>query len=373
MNRNETHNRAVQMRRQHTRQDVKSLWLSLAVFTTMLLSTNNSAAQNTQTTNTDSVKNNTVLIVSDPASTNVNEARSDTLEVTSDLVFSPDYHDETREACENYILNETSRQRVIEQISKQKTEELQKQIIQNIDSLQTEIKNAARRGQKTSFIAKIFKKVSPLSVSGRSNYCTAGAMSVYDDLTDPVLKEIAQNTLASAQATPEDLHLFSHPNISCPAFCSYYKENFGDNYIDRKSPQFKNALNNLEPGDVLIVKSSTNTSSGLHCVTFEKYEGENICVKGFNRESNYAVGKPRIVSITKIPSQFKENIRQVLENDQELLISLMEQNPSITSRALQMNLKRTAKMMNTNSLIEERGKQSVTSLSRMLQDLTKTM
>lgn len=343
------------MRRKNIGSDIKSLWISLAVFTTMLLSTNHAAAQNTEQTNFGTQKNDTTLVSKAP-------------------VDSLNLYNDTRAACENYISNETSKQRVIAQISRKKTEELQKQIIQNIDSLQTEIKDATRRGQKTSFIAKIFKKVSPVNLSGRNNYCTAGAMSVYEDLTDPVLKEIAQNTLASPQATPKELHLSSHPNISCPAFCSYYKENFGDNYIDRKSPQFRNALGNLEAGDILMVRSSQNTSSGLHCVTFEKYENGNIYVKGFNRESNYAVGKSRIVSITKIPNQIRENMQYALENDHELLLNLMEQNPSIISRANQLNLQRTAKMIDTNSLIEERGRESVvSSFLRAGRNLTKTM
>ena len=355
MDKKETHNRAVQMRRKNMRSDIKSLWISLAVFTTLILSTNNTSAQNTRQTDFANPKNDTTLVSGNPAA-------------------SLGLYNDTRIACQNLISNETSKQRVIEQISKEKTEELQKQIIQNIDNLQTEIKNAAQRGQKASFIAKIFKKVSPVALSGKSNYCTAGAMSVYEDITDPILKEIAQNTLASTKATPKDLHLFSHPNISCPAFCSYYKENFGDNYIDRKSPEFQNALNKLEAGDILMVKSSHNTSSGLHCVTFEKYESGNICVKGFNTESNYTINKSRIVSITKIPNQIRENIQSALEKDQELLLTLMAQNPSITSRAYQLNLQRTPGMVKTAFVIDSKGRESITaSFARIRRNLTKTM
>ena len=347
MDKKELHDKAKKQRHLNKHRDIKAVWTGIAVFTCLFLMQGQAKAHGKKIykQDFDGLKSNTALVVD---------------EAPNDTSFCDTYFYDPYAVCQKYISNDKVREKVIFQISQEKTQELQEQIIQNIEKLQGEIKTAERKGQKTSFIAKLFQKVSPISLSGRSNYCTAGAMSVYDDLTDPVLREIVRHTLVDFSSSPAELHLSSHPNISCPAFCSYYKRNFGDNYIDRKSSEFKKALANLDAGDILIVRSSQNTSSGLHCVTFEKYDSKgNICVKGFNRESNYTIAASKIFSITKIPNQFRRNLQQTLERDDELLISLMEQNPKVLSRAYMANLDKPTNIEGSRYLIEGKSRKSV--------------
>ncbi len=216
----------------------------------------------------------------------------------------------------------------IEALAEEKTQELQAQIIENVGQLQNEVKEAKRTGRRNSVVAGIFSKVSPTRLSGANNYCVAGATCAYENIDDPLMKQILDKIIADNTKTAGELQVRSgHPNLACGAFREFYKKTLGENYADRKSPYFRQTLQNLKPGDIIIVSSTQNTSSGMHCVTFEKYdEHGNIRVKSLNRESDYSVPSSRILAVAQISNQFQKILIEELERNPELAKQLTQEN-----------------------------------------------
>ena len=221
----------------------------------------------------------------------------------------------------------------IEALAEQKTQELQAQIIGNVGQLQDEVREGKRTGRRNIVVAGIFRKVSPIRLSGDKNYCVAGATWAYENIVDPIMKQILKQIIADNTKTAGELKVASgHPNLACGAFREFYKKTLGENYADRKSPYFQQTLKNLKPGDIIIHSSSHNTSSGMHCVTFEKYdEHGNIRVKGLNRESDYSVPSSKILAIAQIPNQFQKILTEELERNPELAKQLMQENGQFAS------------------------------------------
>ncbi len=228
---------------------------------------------------------------------------------------------------ETFQMSEEERQHVISQIAEQKTQELQDQIVANVAELQDIVKKAKSNGTRVSTVAKIFSKVSPARISGTNNYCVAGATCAYENIDDPLMQMILGNIIADNTKTAGQLQVRSgHPNLSCHAFREFYKKTLGQNYADRNSPHFRQTLQNLKPGDIIILSSQQNTSSGMHCVTFEKYDDTGrICVKSLNRESNYSVSSGKILAVAQIPNQFHKLLQEELERNPQLLDQLMQQ------------------------------------------------
>lgn len=266
-----------------------------------------------------------------------------TTETTPD--FKTNYA--TDEDIEKYISVNGVKEKLITDITRKKTLELQNEIIENISQLQSNVRNEKRHGRRYTFISKLLRKVSPFS-NGKSNYCVAGAMSAYCSIGDSTIKPFIDNMIASKDVLPKDLNLCSHPNISCPAFRAYYKQTLGSNFIDKKSPDFNNQFKHLEKGDVILVFSSQNTSSGFHCVIFEKYDNGQICVKSLNNENDYSIKPGRISCVAKFPNQFRQNLSQALENNDELLISFIRSDASLYNRVTSQIVKippRTARFV----------------------------
>ena len=256
----------------------------------------------------------------------------------------PQQNINTQNDLSDFVINQQALKRVASRLADKKTRELQQTIIENISQLQEEITAAKKAGKKNYYIRQMFAKVSPVQLSGNNNYCAAGANLAYQNIQDSISNMILSHILVSTEATPKELHLFSHPNISCPAFCAYYKQKLGKNYADRKSADFSNMLQNLEAGDILMIKSSSNTSSGLHCVTFEKYDEKGrICVKSLNTEANYAVSSSKISGIAKIPNQFRQELNDMLNQNQDLLLDLILQDDVLASKVLMAGLTKPTK------------------------------
>ena len=109
---------------------------------------------------------------------------------------------EQKQAFADFLLENTNEevktfdlqkyQETINTLAEQKTQELQQQIIANVAELQNTVKTAKRNGTRNSTVAHIFSKVSPTRLSGSNNYCVAGAICAYENITDPTLKMILE-------------------------------------------------------------------------------------------------------------------------------------------------------------------------------------
>lgn len=152
----------------------------------------------------------------------------------------------------------------------------------HIDNVQAEIRTAKKKGYRNSAVKKIFDRVYPQgNISGRSNYCVAGAMYVHRLCNDPVLNEILPSGATSAAGYG------GHPTVSCNALLKYFQKNLGSRFATKGSAGFSRVLENLKPGDIIIISSRRNTSSGKHCMTVSGYvKNGKIAARGFNQESN---------------------------------------------------------------------------------------
>ena len=274
-------------------------------------------------------------------------------------------HTQTELEFKNFsqsLENEAFKQRVIRKIADKKKAELSQQVMDNIDNLQADITKAKQQGKRNQRVKALFSEVFENNhFSGKENYCAAGATSAYENVTDSLMNMVLKNILVSTEATPKDLNLFSHPNVSCPAFCAYYKAKLGNNYIDRSTKDYRAIFKNqLEPGDILMLKSSQNTSSGMHCVTFDRYDEKGrIWVKSLNNESNYSVDLLRIVSAAKIPSQFKDELIDQLEQKPELLTEMIAQDEELKSQAILLQSLSTNKTVDMYALAFSPGKDDI--------------
>ena len=204
------------------------------------------------------------------------------------------------------------RQKSIEGIVSQKTQDVQAEILQSVAKLQQKVITAKRTGKKSQIVEAIFDAVYHKGgLSGDFNYCVAGAMYAHLCCKDEILTQI----LPDAAKTAKDYGFSSHPSVSCPYMRSYFKQTLGENYAEKKDKNFKDVLNNLEAGDIITISSTQNTSTGEHCVTCAgKVEDGKISVKSLNGERNYEVPVSRIRGAACIIKQYREVLTQKLEN-----------------------------------------------------------
>ena len=205
------------------------------------------------------------------------------------------------------------RQKSIEGMVSQKTQEVQQEILQSVENLQQEVITAKRTGKKYQKVKAIFDAVYPKGgLSGSFNYCVAGAMYAHQRCNDEILTQI----LPDAGKTAKDYGFSSHPSVSCPYMRSYFKQTLGENYAEKKDKNFKDVLNNLEAGDIITISSTQNTSTGEHCVTCAgKVEDGKISVKSLNGERDYEVPVSRIRGAACIMKQYREVLTRKLENN----------------------------------------------------------
>lgn len=205
------------------------------------------------------------------------------------------------------------RQKSIEGMVSQKTQEVQQEILQSVENLQQEVITAKRTGKKDQIVKAIFDAVYPKGgLSGSLNYCVAGTMYAHQRCNDRLLNGL----LPDAGKTAKDYGFSSHPSVSCPYMRSYFKQTLGENYAEKKDKNFKDVLNNLEAGDIITISSTQNTSTGEHCVTCAgKVEDGKISVKSLNGERDYEVPVSRIRGAACIMKQYREVLTRTLENN----------------------------------------------------------
>lgn len=208
-------------------------------------------------------------------------------------------------------VQEALQQQAIATIVEQKTQIVQKSIIDNVSKLQQEIIQAKQSGKRNPFIRGIFKHVySKGGLPGNMNYCVAGAMYAQILCNDNVLKQI----LPDADKTPSDYKYNSHPSVSCPYMRAFFRERMPNNYAERGDTDFKTTINKLEAGDIITISSSNNTSSGEHCVTCAgSVKNGKIRVKSFNNERDYEVPVSKIVGAALIIQQYRQDLTRELE------------------------------------------------------------
>lgn len=205
------------------------------------------------------------------------------------------------------------RQKSIEGMVSQKTQDLQAEILQSVENLQQEVIAAKRTGKKDQIVKAIFDAVYHKGgLSGSLNYCVAGTMYAHQLCDDGLLNGL----LPDAGKTAKDYGFSSHPSVSCPYMRSYFKQTLGENYAEKKDKNFKDVLNNLEAGDIITISSTQNTSTGEHCVTCAgKVEDGKISVKSLNGERDYEVPVSRIRGAACIMKQYREVLTRKLENN----------------------------------------------------------
>ena len=194
-----------------------------------------------------------------------------------------------------------------------KTEQLQKQILSNVDSLQRLITQAKKTGvkNKNKVVKKILDEVFPRGgLPGTTHYCVAGAAKARMMCEDTTLNAI----MPDPTKLPKEYGFSSSPNVSCPFMRQYFKDTLGENYAQRGDANFNTVVNNLEAGDVITVRSARNNSSGEHCVTVAgpMQDDGTIPVMSLNTEDNYNVYPKQIVGAAKVMAQYRARLTDTL-------------------------------------------------------------
>lgn len=201
----------------------------------------------------------------------------------------------------------------INDIVELKTEQLQKQILSNVDSLQRLITQAKKTGvkNKNKVVKKILDEVFPRGgLPGTTHYCVAGAAKARMMCEDTTLNAI----MPDPSKLPKEYGFSSSPNVSCPFMRQYFKDTLGENYAQRGDANFNTVVNNLEAGDVITVRSARNNSSGEHCVTVAgpMQDDGTIPVMSLNTEDNYNVYPKQIVGAAKVMAQYRARLTDTL-------------------------------------------------------------
>ncbi len=206
----------------------------------------------------------------------------------------------------------------IQEIVEFKTENLQKDILSNVDSLQRWIIQAQKTGtkNKNKVVKKILDEVFPRGgLPGSTHYCVAGAAKARLMCNDSTLNAI----MPDPAKLPKEYGFASSPNVSCPFMRQYFKNTLGENYAQRGDNNFNAVVNSLEAGDIITLKSSRNTSSGEHCVTVAGplQEDGTIPVKSLNTEDNYNIYPKQIVGAAKLIAQYRKELTNYLTAEYE--------------------------------------------------------
>lgn len=212
---------------------------------------------------------------------------------------------------------EQFRQEKIEQLVTARTEDLKKQIISNVDSLQNIIRKSSPN-VKNKIVAKMFDRVyTNCGLNAEFNYCVAGAIFARITCKDPLLNKL----LPDPNKKVKDYYPLqgNHPNVTCTTMRQFFKDTFGSNYAERGNKNFKQFIQTLEEGDLLTVSSSRNTSTGEHCLTCAgPVQNGMLPVKGFNGEKDYRVPLSQIKGAIKMMQQYRQMLTLELQNQMDL-------------------------------------------------------
>ncbi len=214
----------------------------------------------------------------------------------------------------------------IDNIVSARTLFIQNEILSNVDSLQRLIVQARRTGSKYKVVKKILDDVYPNGhLSGNTHYCVAGMAESRLMCDDATLNDIMPNP----SNYPSDDGYTSSPNVSCVYLRKYFKDTLGNNYAQKGDKHFNEVINTVEAGDVIIVRSSRNTSSGEHCVTVAGPINQNgfIPVMSLNTESNYNVHSGQVIGAAKIIEQYRHNLTNSLLQCYESTLNVDQSQP----------------------------------------------
>ncbi|MBQ7285330.1 MAG: hypothetical protein IJW72_03655, partial [Alphaproteobacteria bacterium] len=190
------------------------------------------------------------------------------------------------------------------------------------------IVQARYTGNKQRVVKRILDDVYPNGhLSGNTHYCVAGAAKARLMCDDSILN----NIMPVPEDYPNNQGYASSPNVSCVYLRKYFDDTLGENYAQRGDRNFNNIVNNLEAGDILIVKSSRNTSSGEHCVTVAGPMNKNgsIPVMSLNAESNYSVYPRQVIGAAKIIEQYRHDLTNTLLQYYEESLTFDRTQPSL--------------------------------------------
>lgn len=245
--------------------------------------------------------------------------------------------------------------RIIQRLVNDKTTDIQKQFMQNIDSMQQEIINAKNSGKRNQYIKGIFNEVYPRGgFTGAENYCCAVPAYILRNLNDEVLGRL----LADPGKLPRDYKktdgssLDSHPNVSCPSMRAYFKNTFSnDCYAEKGDANFKEVIDKLEAGDIITIRSVNNTSSGEHClICAGPVEDGKLPVKSFNLERNYNVPVSRIVGAVKLMEQYRMEYAKELSEKSRSRYTYHDSQDTFNLSAVKEQIDKHNQVTSNNSL-----------------------
>lgn len=170
------------------------------------------------------------------------------------------------------------------------------------------VKSKKTTKEKQKYVKdEFFDKVYPKGGRpGSDNYCIAALMRCMLDANEKVGD--------FSEFIPDTQTLEGHSNISCPRFLAYVQKNFPD-CISKF--QKKINVDELQPGDILVVSSSQNTSSGLHA---KMYAGDGMEIS-FNRDYMKEIGNNNagyVIKTSQIAEQCIERNLEGLEKTEAL-------------------------------------------------------
>lgn len=244
---------------------------------------------------------------------------------------------------------------IIQRLVNDKAANIQKQFMANIDCMQQQIINAKKTGRRNQYIKGILNEVySKGGFTGAENYCCAVPAYILKNLQDEVLGGL----LADPGKLPRDYKkvdgssLDSHPNVSCPSMRAYFKNTFSNQcYAEKGDANFKEVVNKLEAGDIITIKSATNTSSGEHClVCAGPVEDGKLPVKSFNLERNYNVPVTRIVGAVKLMEQYRMEYAKELVQKSQSRYAHLSGNDTFNLSAIQEELAKQNQVTSNNPL-----------------------
>ncbi len=239
-----------------------------------------------------------------------------TLSPTERVSSSPKESANTRAEIE---LAEQRREKILEQITQNRSSELSAEIVNNLDDLQNKIETAKDKGQRNPVVKKLLASVYTRGgLSGANDYCVAGAMYAHLQCEDDIMRKILPDPEKSPQdfAAEYNNEFSSHPNVSCSYLQKFFRTTYGENYAQPKDANFKTVLQNLEAGDIITVRSEGNTQSGHHCVTcIGSVKDGAVRVKSLNGESTYNVDVRRISSAACVMKQYRETYMREMANE----------------------------------------------------------
>ena len=104
-----------------------------------------------------------------------------------------------------------------------------------------------------------------------------------------------------------------HASISCHAIMSLAKDNKYKNFVKKYSGinRSKKAFDECKPGDVILIRSRGNTSSGWHAITYTgKSEDNKPQIISFNREYKGNFKAPKEFVVVQLNAIAKANLRE---------------------------------------------------------------